>query len=1061
MSLLHATWLTSSEELPNGKSSVLFLWAEAWKMAMPEEAKTSPCDNPLALSSKELKLWLKKKNLLPQELKEIKASLTLPSKFAISNRTTDNKNSSKEEGWTTLPLLAGEATPEKYEWWPWQIEGITLTALEASKWLTQLPLSQKDYDLSEEILWWTHLQRWTFSLIANGSWLPQIELFKKEPQQYRARWVPLLNQENERKRLEEFVQKMPMAAMCAVPWIDARKQKSKKIGTAILPINPIASLRVEQNRFVVIKIVEEILDAQLRKDFEEKSNSLDPLLSAWQKALGSTDGFIDLSDVEIKRLEKASTNWKAGLSSNLRDAKTCLQLIPPNDNESLWDLHFLLQAESNPELTISAAKVWEAESNSIEIGEVKIAQPSEILLEGLGRALNIFPTIERGLESATPHMMQLSPVEAFILIKTASKKLRDAGIGVILPKSLSKGLSNRLGLTINAELKEASKGAMAQEQLDWSWELMIGGLPLTMKELEGLAKKKSPLVNHKDTWIELRPNDLKNVEIFFSNPPQLNLNEALTLTATQGNTLMKLPIHLFDAGPRLRTVLEQYHHQQSPEALPEPEGFDGQLRPYQQRGLGWLAFLYRFHQGACLADDMGLGKTIQLLAFIQRLKNQGELSKPILLIAPTSVLTNWIREAKAFTPKLRLIEHYGTQRASTIEKLKQLLKQIDICITSYNLAFRDNELLKNVDWQGIVIDEAQAIKNPHAKQSIAIRDISKDLKQNPLRIALTGTPVENRISELWALMNFLNPKVLGEEDFFNQRYKLPIEHYGDISSLKDLKARVSPFILRRLKTDQSIISDLPNKIELNEWVSLSKEQEHLYNKTVETTLKEIATSPLGQRHGKTLGLLTRLKQICNHPALSLKETEVTQDFLERSSKLQRLDQILEEVIETKDRALLFTQFTEWGYLLQSYLQKKWASEIYFLHGGSSKMQRQEMVDRFQNDPRGPQLFLLSLKAGGLGLNLTRANHVFHIDRWWNPAVENQATDRAYRIGQTKSVIVHKFITTGSIEEKINQMICEKSQLAEDIIGSGENWLGKLSVEELSKLVVLESNASKS
>ncbi|MEY4356390.1 MAG: Superfamily helicase, family, partial [Cyanobacteriota bacterium] len=299
--------------------------------------------------------------------------------------------------------------------------------------------------------------------------------------------------------------------------------------------------------------------------------------------------------------------------------------------------------------------------------------------------------------------------------------------------------------------------------------------------------------------------------------------------------------------------------------------------------------------------------------------------------------------------------------------------------------------------------------------------------------------------------------VLGEEDFFKQRYKLPIERYGDTASLKDLKSRVKPFILRRLKTDKSIITDLPEKLELNEWVSLSPEQRRLYTKTVDASLEAIQRAPLGKKNGQVLALLTRLKQICNHPALALKEETVGEGFASRSAKLQRLEELLEELLEAGDRALLFTQFAEWGHLLQSHLQQRWQQEVPFLHGGSSKTARQAMVDRFQLDPRGPQLFLLSLKAGGVGLNLTRASHVFHIDRWWNPAVENQATDRAYRIGQQNKVLVHKFITTGSIEEKIDLMIKEKAKLAADIVGSGEEWLGGLEFTQLRNLVALEEN----
>ncbi len=1052
MSLLHATWLRNPRGLSEIKPAI-FLWADTWRIANPEQPRDEPALHPFSLSSKELKDWLTEQQLLPNNTTDSSASLTLPSKHI------DNKTNKSEAIFSVLPLQAEETIPTKYEWWPWKINGLTLSPLEASRWLSKLPLSIKNTNLSEEILWWTHLQRWALKLIANGLWLPQVELNKEETSHHRARWVPLLNQENERKRLETFVETMPLVVLSSLPWKNKEEENiSNKASSTFKThryLNPLASWRPHNQHFEVISLLEEIIDAQLRENFQPSTNNLDPLLNAWQKALGSDNGYIDLSNEAVKRLANATKNWKSGLSPNLSSAKTCLELKAPSNDTQPWRLKFFLQAESNPQVKIPAAQVWDAGSETIEIDGIKIEKPSELLLEGLGRTLTIFPAIERGLESPMPNETELSSAEAFLLIRTEAKKLRDLGISVLLPTSLSKGLANRLGITIKAELKESSKGAMLDESLSWNWKLMIGGTNLTMHELEELAQKKSPLLNHKGTWIELRPNDLKNAEKFFSNPPLLNLNEALNLTATDGNTLNKLPVHHFEAGPRLQAVLAKYHHKKEPEAIKAPNGFLGQLRPYQERGLGWLSFLYQFNQGACLADDMGLGKTIQLLAFIQHLKNQHKLSKPILLIAPTSVLTNWKREALTFTPKLSLLEHYGPKRCSNKENLRKSLNGIDIFITSYGLLFRDRELLKIIDWQGVVIDEAQAIKNPKAKQSIAIREVTKNLQNNPIRIALTGTPVENRISELWALMDFLNPKVLGEEEFFNQRYKLPIEHYGDISSLKDLKARVSPFILRRLKTDQSIISDLPSKIELNEWIHLSQEQEHLYNNTVEQSINEIASTPLGQRHGKTLGLLTRLKQICNHPALALKERNIDKNFLNRSTKLQRLEEILDEIIESNDRAILFTQFAEWGHLLQQYLEKRWESEVPFLHGGTSKINRQAMVDRFQEDPRGPNTFILSLKAGGLGINLTRANHVFHIDRWWNPAVENQATDRAYRIGQTKSVVVHKFITTGSIEEKIDQMILQKSQLAEDIVGSGENWLKKLSIEELNDLVALD------
>ena len=989
------------------------------------------------------------------------ACLTLPSR-TVKPRKSRSKTAEpppEEPAWTGLPMQAGEPIPKQTEWWPWQVQGLAVEPSAATEWLSRLPLSGRHPDLADELRWWSHLQRWALSLVARGRWIPQMELSKGDGYPHRARWVPLLNREEDRRRLEDLAASLPLVATCALPWREPLGRRSNRMTRlrpeAMRAANPVACCRPRSGRLRVATLLEDLVDAQLRRTFQPSTDGLDPLLTLWQNALGSETGVIEIGDEEAERLASASLHWREGIAGDFAAARTCLELHTPAEGEELWDLRFGLQAASDPSLKLPAAAAWASGADKLQLGDVTVEQPGEVLLEGLGRALTVFPPIERGLETATPDTMQLTPAEAFVLVRTAARQLRDAGVGVDLPPSLSGGLASRLGLAIKAELPERSSGFTLGESLDWNWDLMIGGVTLTLRELERLSGKRSPLVRHKGAWIELRPNDLRNAERFCGANPELSLDDALRITATEGDLLMRLPVHRFDAGPRLQAVLEQYHQQKAPDPLPAPEGFCGQLRPYQERGLGWLAFLNRFDQGACLADDMGLGKTIQLLAFLQHLKAEQELKRPVLLVAPTSVLTNWRREAEAFTPELAVREHYGARRPSTPAALKKALKDIDLVLTSYGLLQRDSELLESQDWQGVVIDEAQAIKNPSAKQSQAARDLARPAKGNRFRIALTGTPVENRVSELWALMDFLNPKVLGEEDFFRQRYRMPIERYGDMASLRDLKARVGPFILRRLKTDKAIISDLPEKVELSEWVGLSKEQKSLYSKTVEDTLDAIARAPRGQRHGQVLGLLTRLKQICNHPALALSENAADESFLGRSAKVQRLEEILDEVIEAGDRALLFTQFAEWGHLLQSWMQQRWKAEVPFLHGGTRKSERQAMVDRFQEDPRGPQLFLLSLKAGGVGLNLTRASHVFHVDRWWNPAVENQATDRAYRIGPPNRGMVHQFITSGSVEEKIDRMIREKSRLAEDVIGSGEDWLGSLAGDQLRNLVALE------
>ena len=1035
MSLLHATWLFP----PEGSGGRLFLWADTWRVATPALPKLEAPEHPLALNEDDLATWLDDNGLWTEALRPARATLSLPSRNQAAKGRRTNASS-----WSGLPLQAGEPIPKQLEWWPWQVEGWALDSANAGEWLSQLPLAGEHPEMADELRWWSHLQRWALSLIARGRWLPQIDDGK-------ARWLPLLNREDDRRRLEDLASGLPQVATCALA---AGPQGDPSL----------ACRRPGSGRLRVASLLEALLDGQLRAAFSPSAGGLDPLLTAWQKALGKGDGSLNLSEEELERLGIATHHWREGVAGKVEPARTCLELFTPAEGEELWELRFGLQAEADPSLRVPAAAVWAAGDRGLQMGEIAVPQPSELLLEGMGRALTVFEPIQRGLDSATPEAMQLTPAEAFVLVRTGASQLRDVGVGVVLPASLSGGLASRLGLSITAELPEKSRGFTLGESLSFSWEFMIGGVTLTLRDLERLQAKRSPLVQHKGAWIELRPADLRNAERFCGADPGLSLDDALRLTASDGDTFHRLPVHRFDAGPRLQAVLEQYHQQKAPDPLPAPPGFSGQLRPYQERGLGWLAFLHRFDQGACLADDMGLGKTIQLLAFLQHLKAEEELKRPVLLVAPTSVLTNWKREAHGFTPELSVREHYGPRRPSSPEALKKALKGVDLVLTSYGLLQRDSELLESVDWQGVVIDEAQAIKNPSAKQSQAARDLARPGRNSKggsrFRIALTGTPVENRVSELWALMDFLNPKVLGDEPFFRQRYRLPIERYGDMASMRDLKARVGPFILRRLKTDKSIISDLPEKVELHEWVGLAPEQKKLYNRTVDESLDAIARAPLGQKHGQVLALLTKLKQICNHPALALKEdadavlAAGNGSFSSRSAKLQRLEEILEEVIEAGDRALLFTQFAEWGLLLQAHLQRKWRQEVPFLYGSTSKTERQAMVDRFQDDPRGPQLFLLSLKAGGVGLNLTRASHVFHIDRWWNPAVENQATDRAYRIGQQNRVLVHKFITSGSVEEKIDRMIQEKSKLAEEIVGSGEDWLGGLDVGQLKDLVTL-------
>ena len=458
-----------------------------------------------------------------------------------------------------------------------------------------------------------------------------------------------------------------------------------------------------------------------------------------------------------------------------------------------------------------------------------------------------------------------------------------------------------------------------------------------------------------------------------------------------------------------------------------------------------------------VANNIICHNTIQLIGFLLNLKQQKLLNKPTLLVCPTSVINNWEREVRKFAPKLKAIIHHGDKRQQGKAFATQV-KDKQLVITSYSLIPRDLKTLATVEWQGVVLDEAQNIKNPSAKQSQAVRDLPAGF-----RIALTGTPVENRLTELWSILDFLNPGFLGNRNFFQKRFATPIEKYGDRESLNILRSLTQPFILRRLKTDKNIIQDLPEKQEMNVYCGLSAEQAELYQQLVDNSLEEIEDAEGIKRRGLILTLLLRLKQLCNHPILitdtSNNQVKVdNEQFGDRSGKLSRLSAMLEELVDEGDRALIFTQFAEWGKLLKPYLENQLKNEVLFLYGSTPREARQEMVDRFQNEPNGPKIFILSLKAGGTGLNLTRANHVFHVDRWWNPAVENQATDRAFRIGQKRNVQVHKFVCTGTLEERISDIIENKKELAEQTVDAGEQWLTDLDTNSLRNLLLLDRDA---
>lgn len=444
---------------------------------------------------------------------------------------------------------------------------------------------------------------------------------------------------------------------------------------------------------------------------------------------------------------------------------------------------------------------------------------------------------------------------------------------------------------------------------------------------------------------------------------------------------------------------------------------------------------------------MGLGKTMQVIAALILEKQ----TAPTLLIAPTSVIGNWEKEIQNFAPHLKTLIHHGSKREKDNKEFAKLCVAQDMLITSYTLARKDMTLLATIDWHRVVLDEAQNIKNPKSAQTKAILK----LKANH-RLALTGTPVENRLMDLWSIFNFLNPNYLGKQTQFRKTYELPIQRDNDRIKSTALKQLIQPFILRRLKTDKNIIKDLPSKIESKQYCNLSKEQASLYQAVVKDVEEQLEEKEGIERQGLMLSTLMKLKQICNHPMQFLQDgSAFTSD---RSHKLERISDMLTEAIEEGDSVLVFTQFTEIGEQLVKYLNQEKHFPTHYIHGGVNRKKREQMIEDFQDPDSPPSIFVLSLKAGGVGITLTQANHVFHFDRWWNPAVENQATDRAFRIGQKKNVLVHKFITLGTLEERIDQMIEDKQKMADSIVGNDESWLTKLDNQAFKELIALNKNS---
>ncbi|XID92578.1 DEAD/DEAH box helicase [Paenibacillaceae bacterium WGS1546] len=813
----------------------------------------------------------------------------------------------------------------------------------------------------------------------------------------------------------------------------------------------------------------ERLDERLNEVLTELISVSDEIREAWLAVTAAAPlaDALAMRAALDDRLDEEEFWDRIGYRTDTAPFMIGLRLEEPEEDGEAWRLRPMAVDRSNPAQMI--AYEWDGRPRQ---GAVPPAAWSAV-----GVASAIRRKEERWRSWNEDLQWDMDDRQALTFLEQTSERLIAQGIRVYMPGWWEELRKQRPAIVSKVRRHAGASGLLGMKQLvEFDWRIALGGADVDVPMFKEAVKSGRSLMRVEGRWILLHPRWVKTIERTIrrmSNRETLTLSEIIEMVLSGGR---ELPIEDGDsalgaeeegaASSAIRWEVQLNSHlksfllqleERSAESYVPPVRLGETLRGYQTKGAGWLSFMRGIGFGACLADDMGLGKTIQLVAYLAGLKERDQLNEPALVICPTSVLGNWQKEIERFAPELSVYLHYGTKRAAA-EDLKRTVSGCDVVLTSYSLAHLDEAGFKEMNWSVIALDEAQNIKNPHGKQSLAIRGLHAEH-----RIALTGTPVENRLSELWTIFDFVNPGYLGSLTSFHRRFGMldkpsnEAERHVRAERTEQLQRLIRPFLMRRLKNDPNIQLDLPEKNENLVYVPLTVEQGSLYELELERMLEQIDRLDPMERRGLILATLGKLKQICNHPALYLKEHgQTSRSESGRSHKLQRLLEMAGEVLEEGGQGIVFTQFIEMGKLLQAELEREYGGTVEFLHGGVNKNQRDRMIERFQNeDPGGRYRFLvLSIKAGGTGLNLTAANHVFHYDRWWNPAVEDQATDRAYRIGQSRDVQVHKFVALGTLEERIDEMIVRKKQFSSQIVGSGESWITELTTDELKEMFSL-------
>jgi SNF2 family DNA or RNA helicase/uncharacterized Zn finger protein len=656
------------------------------------------------------------------------------------------------------------------------------------------------------------------------------------------------------------------------------------------------------------------------------------------------------------------------------------------------------------------------------------------VFESLSNLSNYFEDLKKVIASSgEEELFYDSETFTDVLLKIIPT-VKMLGINILLPNSLKSLIRPKtsLALTDTGAAKTEKSYLSLDKMLDFQWQIALGDQHVSVDEFKKLVKGLSGLVKIKDQYVLIDQKEIQKLLNNLQKKTGLSAQELLQAAVTEEYQSAKINIT-----KEARKIIKELI---STDKVALPKEIKADLRPYQQRGYEWLYKNSKVGFGSIIADDMGLGKTLQVIAVVQKLKIENKLVKQKgLVIVPTTLLTNWVKEIEKFAPDLTPHIYHGPKR-------EPVFGGIDMIITTYGTVRSDEKILSKYKWAFVVIDEAQHIKNPGTGQTKAVKKMKA-----PVKIAMSGTPVENRLSEYWSIFDFTNKKYLGTRKYFKKEFANPIETERNHKKLEKFKKITEPFIIRRLKTDKTIINDLPDKIQNNKFSNLTKQQTGIYQNVVNRMMQEInaVEDDKGiQRKGLVLKLMTALKQICNHPSQFLKKPDFNPEL---SGKAMMLVNLLEKIYENNEKVLIFTQYKEMGKLLEKIIEDNFHTETMFLHGGVPRNKRDKMVEDFQTKPH-LKTFILSIKAAGTGLNLTAANNVIHYDLWWNPAVENQATDRAFRIGQDKNVMVYRLITKGTFEEKINEMLVSKKELADLTVSSGEKWIGNLSSDELNELV---------